>query len=115
MVDVDPIWLRDVVRELVINARDAAPASSVVTVAVLEHESASDQRWVIVEVRDVGPGFAPAVVANAEDPFVTTKDGVRGAGFGLTLAAAFADACGGRVMRTRDAEMTRVALWLRAN
>lgn len=114
LVEVDPAWLRDVVRELVLNAREAAPASSVITVAVLEHETANDQRWVIVEVRDYGMGFAPSVASNAEDPFVTTKEGIRGAGFGLTLAAAFAEASGGRLMRSRDAEMTRVALWLRA-
>jgi signal transduction histidine kinase len=112
LVDVDPSWLRDVVRELVINAREAAPPDSTITIAVLAHESANDQRWAIIEVRDAGPGFAESVAGNAEDPFVTTKDGVRGAGFGLTLACAFADASGGRLMRTRDAGTTRVALWL---
>jgi signal transduction histidine kinase len=112
-LNVDPMWLRDVVRELVINAREAAPASSDIVVIVREHETANDQRWVIIEVRDYGPGFAESVASHAEEPFLSTKDGVRGAGFGLTLAAAFAEASGGRLMRTRDADQTRVALWLR--
>ncbi len=112
LVKVDPTWLRDVIRELVVNAREAAPSSSTIVVAVLEHASANDRDWVIVEVRDHGPGFSSAIAAHAEEPFVTTKDGVRGAGFGLTLASAFAEASGGRLMRTRDADLTRVALWI---
>lgn len=115
LVNVDPAWLRDVIRELLINAREAAPASSEITVIVREHETANDQRWVIVEVRDYGMGFAESVASHAEEPYVTTKDGVRGAGFGLTLAAAFAEASGGRLMRTRDADQTRVAIWLRVH
>jgi signal transduction histidine kinase len=112
-IDVDPSWLRDVVRELVVNAREAAPALTTVVVSVREHEAGDGQRWAIVEVCDEGPGFAASVVHHAEEPFVSTKDGVRGAGFGLTLASAFADASGGRLVRVRDANITRVAIWLR--
>lgn len=116
-VHVDQTWCRDVLRELVINAREAAPASTTVTVSVSEFADATQTQWTIVDVRDRGVGFPAAIAANAEDPFVTGKDGVRGAGFGLTVAAAFADASQGRLVRSRvhdgDGELTSVALWLR--
>lgn len=117
LVHVDQTWCRDVLRELIVNAREAAPASTTVTVSLSDFTDTENTRWVIADVRDGGVGFPATVAANAEEPFVTGKDGVRGAGFGLTLAAAFADASQGRLVRSRvrdgNAELTSVALWLR--
>jgi signal transduction histidine kinase len=115
IANVDPFWMRDVVRELVKNGRTAALASSVVTVEVREETDPAAARWVVVDVRDQGPGFAPDVDGSAEDPFVTSQAGVRGAGFGLTLAAVFAESSGGRLVRSHDDGVTSVALWLRVH
>ena len=111
-VVADPEWLRDVVRELIVNAREVAPPSTAIEVRVAEHQKADDTRWVIIEVRDRGPGFPVDIDDTAEDPFVTSKVGVRGAGFGLALAAAFAEASDARLVRSRVVDVTRVALWL---
>jgi len=118
----DRTWLSDVVREMVQNAREASPAGGVVTITRRSVSLASPEyhgetqlsvgEYTVVSVRDRGAGFADRVSANAEDPFVSTKDGVRGAGFGLTLAIAYAHAQNGRLTRERDGEETVVSLWL---
>jgi signal transduction histidine kinase len=104
----DVISFNDVVRELVRNAREASPDGAPVVVQVRGEADA----WVVVCVTDEGPGFAEEVAANAEDPFVTTKYGVRGAGFGLTVASAFARRAGGKIVRERDDDRTHVSMWL---
>ncbi len=112
-VSIDAAWLREVVRELVVNAREAAPAGSTVLIDVRDDADVNGRACVVIDVQDQGPGFAAVVAVNAEDPFVSTKDNVRGAGFGLTIAAAFADAGGNALIRSRVGETTHVALWLR--
>ena len=107
-VHVDARSFSDVVYELVRNAQDASPAGSPVVVHVGDH----DNRWVIVRVSDDGPGFDESVAEHAEDPYVTTKRGVRGAGFGLTLASAFARGAGGKIVRERLDDRTHVSMWL---
>lgn len=109
-VHADPRGFTDAVVELVRNAQEASPPGSPVVVHVGDHEG----RWVIVRVSDEGPGFDESIAERAEDPYVTTKQGVRGAGFGLTLAAAFARGAGGRIVRERANARTHVAIWLPA-
>jgi len=108
----DGEWLRDALRELITNAREASPSTEAVEVVVRCGDNAG---WTVIDVCDRGPGFSSALRGDPETPFVTTKHGVRGAGFGLTLAAAFAEANGGRLRRARDAGVTRVSLWLRVH
>ncbi len=120
-IETDAAWLADVLRELVANAREASPTDGTVsisrisrTIGVPEPHGTTEVpvgRWAQLSVADNGPGFAPSVHETAEDPFVTTKDGVRGAGFGLTLALAFAHAQHGRLSREREAGRTVVSLW----
>jgi C4-dicarboxylate-specific signal transduction histidine kinase len=110
-VAVDAEWLVEVLVELVHNAREATRGEGAVTVAV-SVDRAADAPMVMLTVRDNGPGFAPEVEADAEEPFVTTKAGVRGAGMGLAIAAAFAEGSGGRLLRMREHGSTAVALAL---
>jgi signal transduction histidine kinase len=112
-VEIDASWLGETITELVRNAREASPSSRPVIVQVRE-ETARGQSWVVVRISDEGPGFDDAVSANAEDPFVTTKHGIRGAGFGLSIATAFARHVGGRLVREREEPRTHVSLWLPA-
>lgn len=106
----DVLWFGEVVRELVRNAREASPDGAPVVVQVRGEAGA----WVVVRVSDEGQGFAGDVAATAEDPFVTTKHGVRGAGFGLTIASAFARHAGGKIVREREDDRTHVEMWLPA-
>jgi len=106
-VSCDVARFTDTVRELVRNAREASPIDRPVVVRLLQ-----ESVWVVVRVTDEGPGFATEVDDIAEDPFVTTKQGVRGAGFGLTIASVFARKNGGRLVRERAADRTHVSVWL---
>lgn len=105
-ISADPIWFREVLTELLKNAHEAAPADT----AVDMHVSAANGA-VRVEVQDRGAGFS-ASLAHIGEPFVTTKNGVRGAGLGLALANAFALALGGKLTTSRSGGTTSVCVTL---
>ena len=87
--------LHQVVTNLLNNARSHTPAGTVVTVTAT---TAADE--VRVQVHDDGPGLPPGLVDEAFDRF-TRGDSSRtrssgGAGLGLSLVSAIAEAHGGR-------------------
>jgi signal transduction histidine kinase len=45
-----------------------------------------DEKWVIVEMEDNGPGIAEAVLPHVFDPFYTTKAPGKGTGMGLNIS-----------------------------
>ena len=106
----DPVWWREILTELLENAHEAAPAGTPIGVSIDQ----TDGGAVSVTVRDQGPGFDPAVEHTACDPLVTTKEGIRGAGIGLTLVAAFLEACGGQLRVSREGAVTAVTVELPA-
>jgi len=105
-VQADPVWFREVIVELLRNANEAAPAGS--PVAVRLSRTGAD---VVISVCDHGAGF-PASLTVVGEPFVTSKNGVRGAGLGLALTNAFALALGGALGIERVDGETRVRLVL---
>ncbi len=111
-INVDPVWFTDTVTALLCNAREVSPRNEAVTVTVAIRSSESSTLSYAVTVADLGAGFDAAVSANAEDPFVTTKRGERGSGFGLTSASAYARAAGGHIEYDRVNGVTRVSLVL---
>lgn len=74
------------------NAAEADPAGRPVEVRV--EESADHVGFV---VRDHGPGFDPAILGRAGEPFFTTKGPGAGTGLGLYIVRMFADRLGGSV------------------
>jgi signal transduction histidine kinase len=76
---VDPNHLRQVLRNLVLNAVEVGPADSTVRVGV-EPGPAGTFR---VSVEDEGPGIAPEASERIFEPFYTTK--AAGAGLGLAI------------------------------
>ncbi len=83
--------LQRVLVNLVVNAAEAAPRDSTISVRV---ERAPAQR-IRVHVLDEGPGLPPEVLDRIFDPFFTTK--AHGTGLGLTIAHRLVDAQGGRL------------------
>ena len=57
--------------------------------------SANESEGVLVEVRDSGPGFAPATLDRVFEAFYTTKPG--GLGLGLSICRSIIEAHNGRL------------------
>lgn len=74
----DPGALQAALLNLALNAIEAAGPHGAVSLSARQKNSS-----LLVEIRDNGPGPAPAVVASLGQPFVTTKP--EGVGLGLTL------------------------------
>lgn len=109
-IHADAKWWRDVVIELLRNAHEAAPAGSAIVV-----RSAVQDATVTVDVEDEGAGIPADLLETVTEPFVTSKEGVRGAGTGLAIVAAFVHTLGGSIQFERiDGPRTRVRLTLPA-
>ena len=119
LVDASQIEL--VVLNLAINARDASPVGSTITLETanatvgppekLEEPPAGD--YVVISVTDTGSGMAKDVLAKAFEPFFTTKEIGKGSGLGLSQALGFAKQSGGGMrIETRTGEGTAVKVYL---
>ena len=101
-VQGDPTQLRQVVHNLLANARDAlseVPEGGLIEVSTQlteagNHEGAS-QSAVRFMVVDNGPGFSAQVLQRAFEPYVTTK--AQGTGLGLAIVRKIIDEHGGRI------------------
>ena len=87
---VDPDQFRQVLWNLLQNAAEAVDGTGRVEIELL-----SEGEWVVLEVRDDGPGVPPEVRQRIFDPFFTTKE--KGSGLGLAIVSRIAEAHGGRV------------------
>jgi PAS domain S-box-containing protein len=114
-VTVDISELETALVNLVINARDAMPASGIITVAA-RNAVADDQDerdFVAISVEDPGQGIAPDVLDKIFDPFFTTKPVGKGTGLGLSQVHGFAHQAGGTVrVESELGRGTRVTILL---
>ncbi|MFA6003767.1 MAG: ATP-binding protein, partial [Elusimicrobiota bacterium] len=92
-VRIDPALLRQVLRSLAANARDAMPGggklllrTAVVPAAAGSAGSGQSGRSVCLCLEDTGCGMSGEVVARLFEPFFTTKDPGQGTGLGLASA-----------------------------
>ncbi len=81
---------------LLINALDAMHAAHI-TSAHLIISARVDEQAVRLDVRDHGPGVAPAIAARIFDPFFTTKPPGQGTGLGLAVSARLMARFGGEL------------------
>jgi two-component system OmpR family sensor kinase len=110
-VRVDPDWTRQALDDLLDNSIRMTPPGGSVTL-----RGATDDGGVRFLVEDTGPGFDEAFLARAFDPF--TRDGRgsadrNGAGLGLSIVRAIAEAHGGSAKAENTATGARVTLVLR--
>lgn len=90
-IDVDAS-LEQAISNLLHNAADASTKVISITVNV---ESAVDQDFALITVRDQGPGLAIEIAEQIGKPFVSTKG--KGLGLGLFLSHATVDRYGGSI------------------
>ncbi|MCC6396092.1 MAG: HAMP domain-containing protein [Bacteroidetes bacterium] len=72
--------LKQVILNLLLNARDAMPDGGRLTMELSE-----EAQWVVLRVRDTGVGIAPEHRGRIFEAFFTTKTEVRGVGLGLSV------------------------------
>jgi signal transduction histidine kinase len=113
---VPTIWghdarLREMLRLLIANAREALPPSGgEITVAT----SQDDRGWVVLEVRDTGVGMPTDVQERAVEPFFTTKPGHMGVGLPIANGI-WRRHRGTLALRSRPGEGTHVRLCVEPN
>lgn len=92
-VIADPTLVEQILRNLILNARDAMPNGGSVTVSTTairvddttshRHEEARPGGFVCLTVADSGCGISPEVQEHLFEPFFTTKTSGRATGLGL--------------------------------
>ncbi|MGH8161228.1 MAG: ATP-binding protein [Gammaproteobacteria bacterium] len=95
-VTADAARLRQILHNLIKNAIEAQEdAEGPIRVRLGVEPAHDDPQTVVIRVRDAGPGFPPAMLANAFEPYVSSK--ARGTGLGLALVKKLAEEHGGGV------------------
>ena len=79
-VNGDPVELREVLVNMIINAVDAMPSGGEVRVSTLETADRA-----VISITDTGTGMGPETKSRLFDPFFTTK-GRKGTGMGLAVS-----------------------------
>ena len=104
VIEGDPTQLRQVIHNLLANARDAASQNQPLADARIDvqtkltHSRADDgneHRAVRLTVSDNGSGFAPQVLSRVFEPYVTTK--ATGTGLGLAIVKKIIEEHGGKI------------------
>ncbi len=108
-LQADPEQIRGVLRELLDNAVQSKPASSVQVTAQVEPGGGA----VVVQVSDDGEGMDPYTLEHAPDPFFSAKAAGRRVGMGLPRARQWLSGHGGRLeLRSRRGEGTTATFFL---
>ncbi|MFC4275923.1 sensor histidine kinase [Achromobacter aloeverae] len=100
-IEGDPTQLRQVIHNLLANARDAIAGQDEGRVRVstqltqAPQGGGEDHRAVRFMVSDTGPGFSQQVMQRAFEPYVTTKS--HGTGLGLAIVRKIVEEHGGRI------------------
>jgi signal transduction histidine kinase/CheY-like chemotaxis protein len=95
------------------NARDAMAGSGQLTIAAREELDAAAEPFVVLSITDTGIGMDQATLAQATEPFFTTKGVGKGTGLGLSMVHGLTAQSGGKlVLYSAPGEGTTAELWL---
>ncbi|CAH2602548.1 Histidine kinase [Rhodovastum atsumiense] len=119
-IAADRSELETALLNLATNARDAMPRGGTLVIAATMTPPAEPPgvplppgRYVRIDVRDEGSGMDPQTLAQAIEPFFTTKEVGAGTGLGLSMVKGFAEQSGGAMAIESEAGRgTTVTLWL---
>lgn len=100
-VCVDPIEMQLALINVLMNARDASPSESRITLQIGNVLKRNDEQthdyFVRLAIIDHGIGMSESARRQAFDPLFTTKEAGKGTGLGLSQVQNFARAAGGHV------------------
>jgi len=104
---------------LAVNARDAMPNGGTVIISAREHRldtkdgSLEPGDYVCLALTDEGTGMDEVTLAQAMEPFFTTKGVGKGTGLGLSMVHGLAAQSGGRLsLKSEKGSGTTAELWL---
>jgi len=120
---IDPGQLENAILNLAINARDAMNEVGKLTIeignAYLDdayadlHADIQRGQYVVLAVTDTGSGMTPEVMAQAFEPFFSTKPLGKGTGLGLSMVYGFVKQSGGHVkIYSEIGEGTTIKIYL---
>ena len=95
-VEAGETRLRQVLSNLISNALDALSETGTPRRIWLTTRIEDD--WVVLVLRDNGPGFSAEALQQASEPFYTTKTSARGLGLGLAICETLIKALKGRLL-----------------
>jgi two-component system NtrC family sensor kinase len=90
----DSQMLQQVFINLILNAADVLPEKGKITVSTSKND---DEGYVIVEVKDNGPGIPEHILSRIFEPFFTTKARGKGTGLGLSVSRGIIRKLGGYI------------------
>jgi signal transduction histidine kinase len=96
-IDADPVLLRQVVYNILVNALDAIEGPGRVDVTLRQERHPGGPARAVVAVRDTGRGIAPEDLPRVFDLFFTRKPAGQGLGLGLALCQAVVERHGGAI------------------
>lgn len=109
-VVADPGQLQTALLNVAINASHAMPRGGKLNIDA--HAVEPDRSWVVIVIRDTGVGMDQATLANAAEPFFTTK-GLDGSGLGLSMVQGFVMQSDGRFsIASQEGEGTTIEIRL---
>ncbi len=91
-IKADPAQLRQIIHNLIRNAQDATEGLAAGRIDV---STRALGRQIELLIADTGPGFPPEIIANAFEPYVTTKP--KGTGLGLPIVKKIIEEHGGKI------------------
>jgi signal transduction histidine kinase len=99
----DPLLLQQALLNIVLNAEQAIGAAGG---RIETHTSVQPNQdtYVLVEIRDTGPGIPPVVMPHLFEPFYTTKDVGKGTGLGLAITYGIIQEHGGQIAASNHPE-----------
>lgn len=111
VLDLDRDAIQQALLNLVLNAREAMGEQGHLTLSVFTRQS-PDGPWLVLDVRDDGPGMPPDLLARATEPFFTTKAAHEGTGLGLAIVRRTMEQHGGKLVLESEVGVgTSAALW----
>ncbi|HEY5729737.1 MAG TPA: ATP-binding protein [Anaerolineales bacterium] len=110
-VDVDPLRIREVLMNLLVNALRYSPSQGEVKIEVAESD-VSGERRVLIFVEDNGEGIQPSDLSRVFDRFYKSSDS-GGMGLGLSIAKFLVEAHGGKIWaESAGGEGTKISFTL---
>jgi two-component system sensor histidine kinase HydH len=111
MIEGDPMQIRQVLLNLILNALEALPDGGEITVAMevspapvsgeAEASMAPRRDWLTFSVADTGPGLPESLAGRIFEPFFSTKE--TGSGLGLSISKRIVESHGGEISASNRA------------